>query len=284
MGILLAHARKQGYAVPAYTVDMWSMETAALAAEEEDSPLILMGWEGDLKCGDIRHWAALARAVARDSRVPMAVHLDHGTSFEICIEAIRCGFTSVMIDASTKSYGHNVAVTRKVVEAAHAVGVTVEAELGHVGQGSEKLTGSDAEQLMTDPEQAARFVWETRVDALAVAIGNLHGLYKYEPRLDLDRLSEIVQKTDAFIVLHGGSGTPNRPETVARGVTKINLAADFQVAFRDHLDLVKSNTPATPRYVASVLKPATDAVKGVMQDRIRELGSHGQASAFRRGP
>jgi len=278
MNVLLAHAREHRYAVPAFTVNLESIETAARAAEEEDSPIILMGWEGDLQRTDIRHWAALTRAVAQSSRVPTAVHLDHGTCFRICMEAIQCGFTSVMIDGSGKPYQENVAVTRKVVETAHVVGVTVEAELGRVGQGSEKLTKAEAQQMMTDPDQAAEFVRATGVDALAVAVGNLHGLYKYEPKLDLERLEEIRNKVDCFIVLHGGSGTPRRPEAIARGVTKINVAADLQLAFLGGIRRVLENVPATPRYQANVLVPATDAMKEVMKATIREFGACGQAA------
>jgi fructose-bisphosphate aldolase class II len=236
-----------------------------------------------LKYAGSQYFSALALAGAQNARVPTAIHLDHGSSFEWVVRAIKYGFTSVMMDASLEPYEENVAITRKVVEVAHAVGVTVEAELGHMLTGDVILTDEQAAKNMTDPDEAARFVKETGVDALAVAIGNAHGLYTYEPKLDFKRLETIVKKMDAFVVMHGGSGTPGLPECIKLGVTKINIASDVQVAFRESVKRTFENEPLESLHATDILTPATEAMKEVMKAKMREFGSYGQASKVIRG-
>jgi fructose-bisphosphate aldolase class II len=284
MEFLLRHARSNGYGVPAFNVNnLESIQAAVEAAEEEDSPLILMGWEGDLEYAGSEYFSALALAGAKKARVPVAIHLDHGSTFEWCMEAIRWGFTSVMIDASPLPFEQNVAVTRKVVEVGHAAGATVEAELGHIETGDVILTDEQLAKNMTDPDEAVRFVEETGVDALAVAVGNAHGLYKYEPKLDFGRLETIVNKVNCFVVMHGGSGTPGLPKAIQLGVTKVNIGTDIAVAFRESVNRTLKDKPLEGLYQDAILNPATEAMKQVMKGRMQEFGSSGQGQKCLRG-
>jgi fructose-bisphosphate aldolase class II len=277
MADLMRHARENRYGVPAFNVnDTYSIAAAIAAAEEEDAPLILMGWEGELEGPNMVYFSSLAVGAAQKARVPVAIHLDHGTSFAWAQRAIQHGFTSVMIDSSMLPFDENVAVTRKVVEAAHACGVTVEAELGHIIGADVVLTEEQQRANMTDPGEAARFVEATGVDALAVAVGNAHGLYKYTPKLDLERLETIVQRVQCHVVMHGGSGTPSLPEAVQLGVTKINIGTDIQVAFRESVKQTLQQYSLENLDSTSILGPATQAMKQVMVDRIRLFSANGQ--------
>jgi ketose-bisphosphate aldolase len=170
--------------------------------------------------------------MALRASVPVALHLDHGESFERVMKAIHCGFTSVMIDASNLPFCENAALTQEVVRCAHAAGVTAEGEIGMVGGGIHAETSGEGFP-MTDPEEAARFVAETGVDALAVAIGNAHGFYRAEPKLDLERLAAIAETVSVPLVLHGGTGIPEKAirEAVKRGIAKINICTEFVAAF-----------------------------------------------------
>jgi ketose-bisphosphate aldolase len=178
-----------------------------------------------------RALAAYIRARAEDSPVPVSLMLDHGRSFEECMRAIHYGFTDVMYDGSKLSFEENVETTRAVVRAAHAVGVPVEAELGHVGRGADYEDLDVRRQGYTDPDDAVRFVEQTGVDYLAVAIGTAHGLYRSEPQLDLELLSEIRARLEVPLVLHGGSGVTEAQfrEAISRGISKINVATDLYV-------------------------------------------------------
>ncbi len=275
---ILADARAKHYGIPAFNVwDMGSIRSAVEVAEEENAPLILAGAEFHMKYGGMRYFATLALESAKRARVPIAVHLDHGRSFELAMECIQLGFTSVMIDSSTKPWEENVAVTKQVVAAAHAVGVTVEAEIGHVGQASEELTEDMRSRLLTKPEDAKRFAEETGVDALAVAVGNLHGLYRFPPRLEMDRLEAIANVCPAYLVMHGGSGTPGLDTAVRLGCTKVNVGTDLQVAFREAVKKTLDENPLESLHALSILKAANENMKAVMRDYMRLFGCSGKA-------
>jgi fructose-bisphosphate aldolase class II len=282
MATMLNHAKENHYAIPAFNVwDLQSMYALKLAAEEQDAPVIIAGADmGDGAIGNPNpeFWASLARTCANESSMPMAIHLDHGRSFDSVMKAMRLGFSSVMIDASTLPFDENVAVTRKVVEAAHAVGVTVEAELGHVGEGSEELTEDLQEKLFTKPEEAIQFVEETGVDALAVAVGTQHGVYHFEPKLNWDLLKELIDCVPACLVLHGGSGTPGLEDAAHIGVTKINIGTEIVLSLIERLqqEVVKSGFAA----LQGVLSGCVEAQKNVMVDRIRCFGANGQGHAL----
>lgn len=225
---LLQDAKKGHYGIPASNVfSRFTMEACLQAADELDAPVIL-GCPGVF---GIEEMGELARFYERRyPKVPFALNLDHGGPFEHIIRAIRAGFSSVMVDRSTLPYEQNVAESKEIVKIAHAVGVSVEAELGHVGQGNEYEETRDAG--LTHPEEAASFVEETGVDCLAVAVGTSHGAYKGTPHLEYDLLSTIAQSVDVPLVLHGGSGTGDDliAKAIECGIQKVNLWTDLSQA------------------------------------------------------
>ena len=187
-----------------------------------------------VKYAGLDFFLANVKAAAERASVPVAMHLDHGSSFELAMQAYRTGYTSIMIDGSHGSFEENVAVSKAVADACAPSGIPVEAELGKVGGKEDDLDGGD-DNPYTDPAQAVEFVKQTGVTSLAVAIGTAHGVYKGEPKLDLDRLSEIRKVVDIPLVLHGGSS--NKDEEIAKavkiGISKINISSDIKVAFYD---------------------------------------------------
>lgn len=226
---LVDNARKGGYAVTAPNVwDEYSIKAALEAAEEVNVPVILD--YADSFSDDIQRIGEIAVMLARKARVPVAISLDHGDSYEACLRAMRAGFTGVMIDRSTLPYEENVKQVKAVVDVAHVMGVSVEAELGHVGQGSQYDIDRDAG--LTNVEQAADFVAATGIDSLAVAVGTAHGMYKGTPHLDFERLDQLREAVCVPLVLHGGSGTGDEKlqEAVRRGICKVNLCTDLILA------------------------------------------------------
>ena len=228
----LARAQAGRYALPLFdTFDLRSTEGMFHVLEERRAPVMVAIYASTMDRPNARALAAYIRARAEDSPVPVSLMLDHGRSFKECMRAIHYGFTDVMYDGSKLSYEENVETTRAVVRAAHAVGVPVEAELGHVGRGDDYEDLEVRRQGYTDPDAAVRFVEQTGVDFLAVAIGTAHGLYRKEPQLDMELLSEIRARVEVPIVLHGGSGVTEDQfrEAIARGISKINVATDLYV-------------------------------------------------------
>ena len=188
---LLLEAQKGGYAVGAFNVENLEMVQAVVAAAEElRSPVILQTTPSTVKYADLQYFYAMVKTAAEKASVPVSIHLDHGNSFELAMQALRAGYTSIMIDGSQKSFEENVAVTKAVVSACHPSGIPVEAELGKVGGKEDDLNGGEGNPY-TDPQEARAFVEATGVDSLAVAIGTAHGVYKGIPKLDVERLSEI---------------------------------------------------------------------------------------------
>lgn len=227
-------AKSQNYAVPAYdAIDYASVEAIIEGAEELNSSVIIMVPEAALPLVNMEQFFEFIIQRVRLSTVPIAVQLDHGQNFETVIKAIHYGFSSVMIDGSALSFDENVALTKKVVDIAHAAGVSVEAEIGHVGGGEGNLEGSVVDKdLYTKPEDAKKFVDATNVDALAVAFGTVHGLYKSEPKLDLDLLREIKSLVNVPLVMHGGSGVSDEEfkKAVKAGINKINIFTEISMS------------------------------------------------------
>lgn len=226
----LARAQKGGYALPLFdTFDMKSTEGMLAALEAKRAPAMVAIYDTHFDKPEGRALAAYIRARAAETPVPISLMLDHGSSFEQCIQAINLGFSDVMFDGSALPLQENIAITRTVVRAAHAVGIAVEAELGHVGRGERYESHNARRKGFTDPNTVERFVTETSVDMLAIAIGTAHGLYKGEPQLDLDLLRAIRQRVEIPLALHGGSGcTADQFRAVIRGgITKINVATDL---------------------------------------------------------
>jgi fructose-bisphosphate aldolase class II len=276
---LLLDAQKHGYAVGAFNTNNLEITHAIFrAAEAKNAPILVQISAGAIKYAGLEFLPMIVAKAASLSDVPVAIHLDHGPSFEIVMKALRHGFTSIMRDASKLPYEENVAETQKVVEACHAIGIPVEAEIGRLGGAEEHVVVSEAEEAMTDPEEAARFVEESGCDFLAVAIGNAHGFYKGEPDLDFGRLEKIADAVPVPLVLHGASGIPDHQitEAVKRGICKINIDTEIRNAFAKTVDGFMEENPDVidPR---KILGPAIDAMQEVVEHKIEIFRSAGRA-------
>ena len=235
---ILQNARNGHYAVGAFNcLSLEHVMGAIQAAEELKSPIILQLAEVQFPCAPMELMAPVYLEAARRASVPVAVHLDHGQSLETCVKAIRLGFNSVMFDGAELSFEENVRQTAEIVRIAHAAGVDVEAELGRVGDtgfGGEG-TGEATPDVFTDVDDSAEFIRLTGVEALAIAIGNLHGRYVATPKLNIERLKEIASRNELPLVLHGGSGTSEEDfkACIHNGICKINVATALQMAVTD---------------------------------------------------
>ncbi len=228
---VLKKAQKEHYGVGLFnTTDTDMLQAVIEAAEELNSPVVIGTAEVLLPFGELKLIAPSVIAAAKRAKVPVVVHYDHGLTFDRCMEALKLGFSSVMFDGSTKDYETNLKETQEIVKIAHSFGATVEGEIGHVGMadaGDESLT-----DMYTTPEEAEAYVKATGVDALAVAIGSAHGVYKKKPMLNIERLKEIRAKIDTPLVLHGGSGLSDDDfrNTVREGIAKVNIFTDMCLA------------------------------------------------------
>lgn len=228
---VLKPAMAGGYGVGLFnTTDSDMLEAVIAAAEETNSPVIIGTAEVLLPYGELKLIAPGMIAAAKRAKVPVVVHYDHGLTFERCIEALQLGFTSIMFDGSAGDVDKNIADTQEIVRIAHAMGATVEGEIGHVGQAA--TNDNAAEDRYTTPAEAMDFLEKTGVDALAIAIGTAHGAYKTKPQLDIERLKEIRSAVDVPLVLHGGSGLSDDDfrNTVTNGIAKVNIFTDLCVA------------------------------------------------------
>lgn len=242
---MLLDAQAGNYAVGAFNVENMEMVMAVMeAAEELKSPVIMQTTPSTVKYAGLDFFLANVKAAAERASVPVAMHLDHGSSFELAMQAYRTGYTSIMIDGSHGSFEENIKVSKAVADACNPSGIPVEAELGKVGGKEDDLDGGD-DNPYTDPDQAVEFVKRTGITSLAVAIGTAHGVYKGEPKLDLDRLSEIRKVVDIPLVLHGTSGVPDETvtECVNRGICKVNYATDLRIAFTNGVEKVLKENP-----------------------------------------
>lgn len=274
---ILDAARAGGYAVGAFNCHTLDMITAVVdVATAERAPVILQFTEGSVKTNGWDSVAAVARQAAINAPVPVAIHLDHGANFNLAVRAIRHGFTSVMVDGSELPYAENVALTRRVIEVARAAGVSVEAEIGHVG-GVEDDQGS-VHGWMTEPADAEQFYQDCGMDYLATAFGTAHGFYKEEPKLDLDRVSLIARRVPIPLVMHGGSGVPDEQvlAAIARGICKVNVATELKDAWARALRTYLNENPEEldPRRIMTLPRAA---VQNVVRDKIRLCGSSGKA-------
>lgn len=281
---MLADAQKRHYALPAFDVSNYEMMKAVLdTCEEERSPALLMGLGVDLEGKGMDLIASMVSAASKFYSVPVCFHLDHATDLELIKAAAAAGFSSVMYDGSVLPFEENARKTAEVVKFAHGAGLTVEAELGHVGNamvGNEADTkiNEDPEDTLTDPADVVKFIDATDVDALAIAIGTAHGVYKKTPTLRIDRLDEITAVCDRPLVLHGGSGTPDdqMKAAIEHGITKINIYSDVVMAMNDGLKnkLNSMKSPATwPVYT---FEEARANMKEVVRGKLRTFGSSGK--------
>ncbi len=275
---MLLRAQAGHYAVGAFNVENMEMVMAVVqAAEESRAPVIMQTTPSTVKYAGLNYYLAMAKAAAERATVPVAMHLDHGDSFELAMQALRTGYTSIMIDGSHDSFEDNIALTRRVTDACAPSGVPVEAELGKVGGKEDDLEGGDGNPF-TDPQQAKEFVERTGVDSLAVAIGTAHGLYKGVPKLDFDRLSAIRELVSIPLVLHGASGVPDEAvrESIRRGICKVNFATELRIAFSDGVKKYLAEDPDAfdPKKYCKVGRAG---VVALVKEKIALCGSSGQA-------
>lgn len=245
---LLLDAQKNHYAVGAFNVEnMEMMQAVIAAAEAENAPVILQTTPSTLKYADTSLYSAMAKAVAQKTFVPVAIHLDHGSSAELCEKAAKDGYTSLMIDGSKLPLDENIALAKQVVEMAKTFDIcpSVEAELGKLGGKEDDLEVKEGEDTCTDPVEAVKFVEESGIDSLAVAIGTAHGFYKGEPKLEFERLAEINKVVSVPLVLHGTSGVSDEDvkKAISLGICKVNFATELRVAYSDAVKAYIANDP-----------------------------------------
>ncbi len=273
---MLQEAQKGGYAVGAFNVENMEMIIAAAeAADELGAPIMLQTTSSTVRYASVNQFYANVRAIADKVSVPVAMHLDHGDSFDLAMQALRAGYTSIMIDGSHYDFEQNVALTKSVVTAARPNGIPVEAELGKVGGKEDDLEVEDAGY--TDPLEAKEFVHKTGISSLAVAIGTAHGFYAGVPKLDIERLKEIRKHVDIPLVLHGASGLSDEDvlKCIKEGICKVNFATELRVAFSNGVKSVLAQNPDIydPK---AYLKPARENVKQLVKNRIQVCGCHGK--------
>ncbi len=277
---MLLDAQKRGYAVGAFNCENMEMVKAIIAAAEElRAPVMLQTTPSTVRYASLDMFAAMVAAEAKKATVPVCLHLDHGSSFDLAVQAIKAGYTSVMIDGSKLPFDENVAVSRRVADVARAVGIPCEAELGKVG-GKEDDLVADAD-TNTDPAEARTFAEQTGVTSLAVAIGTAHGFYVGTPVLDKERLSEIRKVVDIPLVLHGASGLTDEDvrDCVARGICKVNFATELRKAFTDACRRVAEDDPKAfdPKVFC---KAGMAAVKELVMGRMKVCGCDGKADGI----
>ena len=274
---MLLDAQRGNYAVGAFNAENMEMVKAIIqAAEELKAPVMIQTTPSTVKYGTLETFFGIVSAEAAKATVPVCLHLDHGSSFELAMQAIKAGYTSVMIDGSHEDFEGNVAISKKVADVANALNIPVEAELGKVG-GKEDDLEADAD-TNTDPQEAKEFVERTGITSLAVAIGTAHGFYAGTPVLDKERVSEIRKVVDVPLVLHGASGLSEEDvrECVERGMGKVNFATELRVAYTDAVKKLLEEKPETydPKKLGVV---GIEAVKEVVKSRMVMCGCDGKA-------
>ena len=280
---MLKVAQKGRYGIGAFNANnMEIIQAIVETAEEEKAPVILQASQGAIKYAGLESIVAMVKVMAEKVKVPVALHLDHGTDYYQNIKCLRAGFTSLMYDGSKLPFDENVKITKKVVEMAHACGIPVEAELGQIG----KMDDSDepgialekVKESMAVPEEAAKFVELTEIDFLAAAVGTIHGCRTPFAKLDIPRIERIRELTGVPLVLHGASGV-NDDEVrkgIAAGICKINIDTRIRMIFTKKMKEVLEENPnqIDPR---KILGPAKDAAKEIIRDRMRVFGCNGKA-------
>lgn len=280
---ILDVANQNNFAIPAFNISDWAMFLGVMDISEEKNAPVIIAIHPDEVSHVTTDLIAAIRERAHRSSVPVAIHWDHGGTFEQMIVAIQAGFTSVMIDASLLPFEENVALTRKVVEAAHAVGVQVEGELGTIGANDSYGESGAAEIIYTNVDDAVRFVEETGVDSLAIAIGTSHGLYPADknPELRHDLLEQIKAAVGIPLVLHGGSGNPDAElaRAVSLGINKINISSDIKVSYHNRMREILG-TDEQLREPNAIQPEPIAALKVTAAEKIDLFGAAGKAALY----
>ncbi len=281
---MLTDAKKNHYAIPAFDISNYEMMKAVLeTCEEEKSPALLMTLGVDTQGRNLQLISSMINGASKYFNIPICLHMDHATDIDFIKYGCDNGYSSVMYDGSVLSFDENAKNTAIVTEYAHKKGITVEAELGHVGNasvGSVSETGTDTDpgESLTVSEEVARFIEITDVDALAVAIGTSHGVYQKTPELRIDRLNEITTVCDRPLVLHGGSGTPDdqMQNAIHHGITKINIYSDVLFALNQGLKSYLNNMTNPSTWPFLVYEDAIKMMKEVVREKLRTFGSAGR--------
>ena len=279
---LLAVANENHFAVPAFNISDYNMFNGIMeASEDKDAPVIIAIHPDELSHISTEMVKGIVERI-HNSSIPAVIHLDHGGTFDQVITAIRAGFTSVMIDASSQPYEGNVATCQKVCEAAHAVNVSVEGELGTIGNTDSVETTAPDEILYTDPMQAKDFIEKKGIDCLAIAIGTCHGIYPKDmkPELRIDILDEIKKVVDVPLVLHGGSSNKDSEiaKSVEHGVNKINISSDIKAAYYEKMrEVLQDASLREPNQIQPI---CVEAMKKVAFDKIDLFQAAGKASLY----
>jgi len=280
---ILDVANEHSFAVPAFNISDWAMFKGIVEISEETNAPLIVAIHPD----EVRHIGPeLIKAIAErahNSSVPIAIHWDHGADYDQMLQAFRYGFTSVMIDGSLKPFEENLALTKKVTDSAHVLGVSVEGELGTIGGNDSYAEAGAAEIIYTDPDDAVAFVERTGADSLAIAIGTFHGFYPahLKPELKLDLLKEIKSRVGIPLVLHGGSGNPDDEirEAARTGINKINISTDIKVAYHDKMREVLGSDKKVRE--PNAIQPAClAAMKVVAAQKIELFGAEGKGSLY----
>lgn len=276
---MLWDAKKNGYAIPAFNIhNLETLQAVLEGAWEMRSPVMIATTPGTVNYAGVDFLVAMVKAGARMYDIPIALHLDHCTDIDFINECINAGYRSVMIDASMKDFKDNIEISKSVVELAKKHNVTVEAELGRVGGEEDGIKVEKKDEALTDPDKALEFVDRTGIDSLAVAIGTAHGMYRFEPELDFERLIRINKLVDIPLVLHGGSGVPNESITTAirHGICKVNIATELKIPFAESIREYFATNPEAddPR---KYLTPGKERVKQVVIEKIKLCGSGNRA-------
>lgn len=277
---ILIDAYKNNYAVGAFAAhNLEILKAIVNSAEKLDAPILIQTTPGTVKYLGVERMVSLVKATAEKVKIPIALHLDHGDSFETAMKCLRAGYTSIMIDGSHLPLEENIKLVKRVVDAAKSMGVPVEAELGTIGGVEDDLEVDEANALLTDPSVAKEFVEQTGIDFFAPAFGTAHGLYKEEPKLRFDLLEEIRKVVDIPIVMHGASGIPDASlkQALRYGVAKVNFSTELKVAFAEELRRYLIDNPGAndPRkYFVSAMEVVSD----IVEKKIELLGSTNHGS------
>lgn len=280
---MLKEAQKGRYGIGAFNANNMEIIQAIIeTAEEEKAPVILQASQGAIKYAGLDMIVAIVKVMAEKAKIPVALHLDHGTDYYQNIKCLRAGFTSLMYDGSKLPFNENVEMTKKVVEMAHTCDIPVEAELGQIGKmGDSDEPGVALERVkesMAVPEEAAKFVELTGIDFLAAAVGTIHGCRTPFAKLDIPRIKKIRELTGVPLVLHGASGANDEEvrKGIAAGICKINIDTRIRLYFVKKMrEILEKNTEEIdPR---KILGPAKDAAKEIIRDRMRVFGCSGKA-------
>ncbi|WP_101911313.1 class II fructose-bisphosphate aldolase [Marasmitruncus massiliensis] len=274
---ILSDAQKGGYAIGAFNVENMEMaEATIMAADEMKAPVILQTTPSTVRYASLELYCANVKAIADQVKIPVVMHLDHGSSFELCARAFRAGYTSIMIDGSHLPLEENIALTKRVVDMCMPAGIPVEGEIGRVGGKEDDTVCENAGY--TIPAEAIRFEAETGLSSMAVGVGTAHGVYKTTPVLNTALVSELRNMLTVPMVLHGASGLSDEAvrECIRRGICKVNFATELRIAYSDGIKEVLREAPETfdPKAYGKI---AREKVKELVKNRIRVCGCDGKA-------